>query len=303
MFEDDISRRRVLRASGTLAASGAISSLAGCSGPGPLGSGAEKYRNVLYDPRIIDRDHYFAGYFDVSGIFEHRQEFNRDFFESLRSLDDPIPGLRFEEMGDLVTPGLYVSGSRVVTGEYESDDIVTAVREADYSRAEDYEGYEIYERDGGAVGVSDADIIRSRPAGSQSGTAMVKFVIDAKTGDVSRYHKVNSDFEELSGTLGAGHMTILGTTEPTEETDAEAGQFRNNVGYGSKYDVNGEETDLQVVFVFLDERDVVVRDIETWTDNSSAFERAYDISVDENGRTATVSATMDTRDVEGRLFF
>lgn len=298
--ESKPTRRDVLQISG-LVGVGAMTGLSGCAGF-LQGGGGGTYRNWSFSPSILGQDHYWVLQLDASSIHESRHDFNQDFFDNIRGTEDSIVGVRFDELDDLL---MTASGQvSVATGDYEVDTVVEQARSEDYVRDEDYEDYQIYTLEGQeSIAISEDNLILAQHTSEQPSTGLAKIAIDTDRGEERRYHEENSNFETLTDQLGKGDFTYAYTQEPSEETNAESGQFENRVGYGAKYDVSGETADVVVKLLFRTEADVSVTDVETWTTTADLWSTFYDLSVEQDGAVATVSGTVDTRDIEGNLLF
>lgn len=291
MSKDGISRRMALKMSGAALSVGVTGSTAGCLGMLGLGDSPDVYRNWLPDPFIFDRDHYSVGYLQPAEIDEHRRELDRDMYNDLSDAVESqlsfLP-MRFREYEDL----LFANQAWIATGDYEVDDVESELRREDFSRRSAYEGYELHERDERlVVGVND-DAILVGPLDT------VRYFIDAAEGEEQRYHEVEPDFELVTDAVGAGTFATAQSHDAYDDTNVDRGRFEAQVGSGATVEVDGETTTISVGLAFLDERDIFTSDIEAWTREDSLFDRAYDIEVDQDGRLATVEATLDTRDLD-----
>lgn len=294
MNDSNFTRRTLLR----VGAVGIAGSLTGCldrvqdTVPGFGGPG---YRDWLPDPRALGIDHYSAAHVDVAEVDDNRREFERDFFDEVRTIDQWIPGIDFQDLDDLT----FLDNTFVAAGDFDADRVVDAVREQEYTYGSEYEGYEIYDRDEqSAIGISDDRLVGVSYRGELSPALTIEIVVDAGAGDEDRYHEVDDDFASVTDELGTATFVGARTNPPREETGVESGRFRNQVGLGSAWDVDGETTDVKAVVAFRNERDVDGRAVEDWIAEDSSFEYVYDTDVEEDGTLAIVEGTIDTRDVE-----
>lgn len=294
-------RREVLRTSGATIGVGVLASLSGCAGFLQSG-GPGDYRNWAFSPSAISQDHYWTLRLDASSLHEARHEFSQEFFDSIRGTSDSYVGMRFDEFDRLlITAGGLVS---VGAGEYEVDQIVERARDEGYGRGEDYEGYQIYTLEGEeSIAISEEDILVALETPQHSSAGLAKIAIDTARGEERRYHEDNSHFEAVTDALDAKEITYVYTHEPHDETKPENGQFRNKVGSGMRFDVNGETTDALIATAFRSEQDVDRNAIRSWTDTADGWEKFYDVKVETDGAIATVSGTVDTRDIDGSVFY
>lgn len=301
MNERSVSRRGVIRAG----VFGSAMGLAGCldaadrvpvdvpadvpviGGPG--------YTDWLPEPRVLGTDHYQVAYLDVADVDDNRHEFDRNLFDDIRSVDEFLPGVEFEDLDELVIG----EATMVASGDHDVGSVADELRDDGYRFETEYEGYEIYSLENvRAVGVGEDHLIVGAGVGDRSARTYVEIVIDTERGEEQRYHEVDADFEAITDALGGGTLHMVETYPREDETEPERGRFRNNVGTGVGWDVDGPTTDLDVVLAFRDEGDVHAGDVEEWLAAESLFEYAYDLDVDEDGSLATVSGTIDTRDLE-----
>ena len=182
-------------------------------------------------------------------------------------------------------------------GSFDADWIETNVRNGGYGRDRSEGDLTIYE-DGDdvrshAIAVSGDTVIEASHDGEDAdATRLVTTLLDTEAGEVSRYTDALSDMSDLLDRLPGGHQVTGETFERTENNDPEFGEFRNQVASGRSETITGREIDRSEVLVFLDEADVVERDIDRYIEESGQFadflgQPSYEIA----GRTVTISGT------------
>jgi hypothetical protein len=125
----------------------------------------------------------------------------------------------------------------------------------------------------------------------------VRYLVDAKNEEERRYHEIDPDFEELTDELPSGDYLAATTFERRQETVIEHGRFRNQVGLGLTSTLEEGESDLELLLIFLDERDVIDRDIEDWTREDDYFTLWRDQEIETDGRIVTITGKIRTRDI------
>jgi len=303
MKQGQLSRRSVLHWSGIIAGS----SLAGCIGEVPLGNGgysAGAYRSWLVDPALLDQDNYPVAFTSPSSAAEYSSALRREDWENyLRFAVDRFEFTRFlpEDLNQVINAFPNFS---IAAGDFDIERLESDLRQNDFTPRREYEGYEIYLRsdERQAVGVSDNHIVFAYPPDPDP-ARVVRFIVDTNAGDERRYHEVDSDFETLTDTMTRGDILFSTSRDRGEETDVENGKFRNSVAAGASYSLGDEETNVTFTLVFVDERDVVERDIEEWTRRGDNVSVLRDIDISVNGRVATVEGVVLTRDVSEVLTF
>lgn len=166
----------------------------------------------------------------------------------------------------------------VYSGEFDADWISTNVEAQGFQRVRDVEDVTIYEQGGTgggnsrAVGISEGTLIDARHAGQDADAALfVETLLDANQEVIERYTDANPDMNEAVGAVSDAHRMQAETFPRTDETVAQAGQFRNQVASARAQLVEGDTTSVTEVLVFLDSADVIDRDIEVYIDESGQF--------------------------------
>jgi hypothetical protein len=148
-------RRNLLKAGAGMATTGALASLAGCSGQIPEGipiigggGGASAfYRQDLYAPGTVsDRSHYRFGALTPMAIAENEDEFDDGTFESLETYIESKFGNHNLDMDEIETLSSVDGGAvTVITGDYTAEDIADELEDNEFDdETETDNGYTIY---------------------------------------------------------------------------------------------------------------------------------------------------------------
>ncbi|RXK46462.1 hypothetical protein [Halorientalis pallida] len=309
-------RRRFLTASavmgtGALAGCGAVTDAIPFVGGGGLGD----YQQWAYPADQFDQDADSLD-FDATNqkeIYDSRKSFYPSTYSSLATNYGAV-GLTDRS----VTMDLDLPEGRVLTGSYDTAEVVAELEDdasTEYESDGSYSGYELYvpaDRDtpSQAVAVSDSAIVfgqRVEPGfgadwDAVAATDVVEGIIDTKGGSGTRAVNENEDLSTLVNTLNSGTNVSGGTRDEvgSGRAGAETGVFEGQVASGQSWTVDGDTTSRQWVFVFDSEGDVDTGDVDDWieaNDTGGAFTRARNVNVNQNGRTAVVTAEIDTYDL------
>jgi hypothetical protein len=288
-------RRQVLRRGTAAVGAMTIAGSAGCLS----GGGAGDYAGWLGDPEEIEAsDYYTFTKINYVGLAEYEDEFSTDTeFDSIERFWGPA-AVAWDDVSMYVRYG----SVQVLAAEFEQSEQVGDFEDADYTEDGEYEGYTVLvgPDEEQAVGVGDGVLVLagfgfSRPSDP---VGLVETAIDTSEGNEDTYRDANEDVGVLLDELGDGHLVTGAGLEETEQGAPEGGYFEGQVAEGRRLEVDGEDTSGKWVLVFASEDDVVVEDVETWTDESTAsggqLEDWEDVSVDSNGRVATITGTVPT---------
>lgn len=289
-------RRQFLAAGATLA----VASQAGCTGlfGGSSGLSAGDVGDWLLNPNTLDSDrsHYSFEATSPSGLSDQT--------------DDPYVAGRFAP--DTTAGGFTASDidlelsysasgleTTVYTGTIDSEWIGQRI-ESDGSLSTDrgYEGVDIYSSDNDtfAVGIDDSTMIEVGHAStSPEASEFVRTLIDTESGNARGYADVSRDMESLIDELPGGHEISGQTFDPREQTNAPQGVFENQVASGRSRTVDGEETKETTVLVFVNESDILDREIEEYIDTADQFQTYLGRpDYDTNGTTVTIEGAVPT---------
>lgn len=297
-----VSRRTVLETSSIM-----VLGTAGCLGghlatenSTPSDDGG--FQRWLVDPKTLEQDHYWMRTMTPTQIEDYSETFRREDWDSFRdTLVDLFDFARFypEDLQRVTVyhgyPGIFI-----VQGDFDQERLVENLQRNDYASNQAYEGFDLFVGTGDqkSVGI-DSETIVASVTDRLSPVRIVEYVIDASNGDARRYAEVNTDLEALLDANPLGHVTNTLTFDPVEQNSIDQGRFRNQVGLAKSYSFREDDSDGVITLVFLDERDIRPRDIEDWTRRSDEFRRWRDIDIAADGRVATVSGSIPTRDALG----
>ncbi|PSQ15477.1 hypothetical protein BRD00_14395 [Halobacteriales archaeon QS_8_69_26] len=296
------SRRTFLRSGSGVLATGLLGGVAGCVGLDDLlGGSDDPATDWVVDPLVLDANHVSFTSIALSSVADHAQHLRTEDWEAMqRSVLDAYDFVRFlpDEVDryDRVRSRGGSGAYEVFAADVDGDRIARNLRDREYFSRGEYEEFEVYLDDGEdrAVAFDDTHLVVTDT--DRDPYRMVQDVLDTATGNRDGFREVDEDFDTLVGELPSGDQVVAFTRERPEETNAETGTFRNNVASGFSTDVTGEETEMRLVLVFLDNSDVVEGDVDTWIGTDSTFDTIRDVDVETDGRTATVTGTIRTRD-------
>lgn len=184
-------------------------------------------------------------------------------------------------------------------GDFDAEWTGTKLRQQGLTRDGTYQDYTLYSAGTRAFAIDGSTVVSAQhePADSDDDPEprrLVEDLIDTNEGNVDSYADANEDMSALADTLSDGH-TIQAETFERIEGDAVSpvsGNFENLVGQGQSTTIDGTEADLSMAFVFLGERDVREREIETYIDESGEFndlQQRPEYSID--GRTVEITGS------------
>ena len=278
---------------------GGVAGVAGCLEALMQAMDEPLYRQWLPAPGALEADHYQVQFLNINEIVDNHTAINQGFYDDVRNLEELFLGVEFDHL-DRVTA---LNNVVVAAGEFDTAAVGSEIEEEGYSYVTEYEEYEIYEaNENSATAVTEDATINVPIAGNLSAAEIIELLIDAQAGNVDRYHETNGDFEAVTDELG--FATILGvqTFDPVAQTHAEGGQFENNVGVAIGWDIDAGTAEFTAALAFQNEGDIVLSDVETWTQAANEFDLIEDLTVESNDALAVVTGTADTADVESLPF-
>ena len=332
IMSEEITRRKLMRVGAGTAALGATGSLSGCSTirnliPGG-GGGLGNYSNWVYAPDTFESD---AEGLDTSATNYSSIYSNNNISEDARS---SIASRTYDDIdikAQDVEMELNLPEGRVLSGSFDTEavkseltaapiDTPTGRRSAPAGSTE-YESdgtyndnYELYVQaepdtspDAYAVGNGNVIYANRVPntgndASEVEATEVAEGIIDCNSEGTDRLVDSNDSYSTLVDTLNSGvsvsttlYRDEVGSDEGPDEVIGN-GQFEGVVCEGSAASINGENTELQLVFVYDGEGDVNESDINDWIEanDTGALGNLNDISVSTDANTATVTGTLET---------
>ncbi|UIP01352.1 twin-arginine translocation signal domain-containing protein (plasmid) [Halobaculum sp. CBA1158] len=305
------SRRDVLKGGAAVGAA-SVTGLSGCLG-GVLGGGSSNFQNWLIDPYLLpgQPERYPVVSLSPSSLEEHSGEFDGDEWDQIRTFAVQryqFTRLYADEVDRLTLGGggYQGGGFEVTQGGFDGESVGEDLTRAEFRELQEYQSYSVYERDQDrqlGIGIDGGTMAAASSFGDADAIRVLEDLIDVQRGEVRSYSEVNDTFGGLMDASTPGDVfTARITGDPADETDAESGQFRNQVGQSTSASVNGEDSDLELVLTFLSDRDPRERDLEEWTLNDR-FDLWRDIEISVDGASATVSGSVPTRDVFSAINF
>lgn len=187
----------------------------------------------------------------------------------------------------------------VVSGDFDRESVGETLTATGYERAGNHRGADLFAREDGprAVALGDGSLAWAAAVdrGSDPGPrAVVRTLVDARRGEIDRYHEVDGEFAEFSrrtggplvGTLHAGDVAAA---YPLWNWDLEG-----LVGWASTVAFDRERSYLRAVFTFgrdLD-REPTVEAFRRRVASERLFGDADAVDVRVTGRSATVVAAV-----------
>ena len=296
-------RRTLLK----LAGAGLSASLAGCMGVLSTNSLADlgNYTAWLPSPdEIYDSTHYFAFLYDPPGILDAEDRFSNGTFDALEAT---IERAAFSELSVDEIDSLLIIGNRdisVFTGNFDITKVVEEI-DSDVIGLDDegeYKGVKVHISEDGTSAIGAAEgLLAIVQGGADDPDDILETVIDTKRGDEDRYADENEDCKLLTEEVGRGAITVVETRQKIRGSYPERGQFDDSVGWGYRWEFNGETTQDTTVIPFDSERDVDLDDLRDWVEANSGTSETFDgyneVTYEQKGRLAILKGTIDTEDL------
>ncbi|MFB6142164.1 MAG: hypothetical protein ABEJ30_02340 [Halorientalis sp.] len=308
MTDRPISRRRVLQG-GTAITTAA---LAGCSSVTSLlgGGGGRPYLSWLAAPDELDMDHYRFRYFKPATWQEYEDDFDEAYYEQFAGYFSGFVGeigLDLDETESVMFPAF----GQVISHTAGQDTVVEELEDRDFEENGEHEGYTIYtlqseeffESSITTVGVSGNAVVRAGGTSTDAewtSTEIVESIIDAKAGEVDRYHQENDDFDRVTSAVSTGALTTATTQEEVDDGNPVSGVFENQVARGSSLSLGSDTSHATAVRVLADSDDTDRDAAEEWMEDGGGFDDdLQDRSLSINGRVIKVTGTIKTDDLGG----
>lgn len=159
-------------------------------------------------------------------------------------------------------------------------------------RLRDGHGSYVHDNNRAAIVFSDGVYIRTQGADA---LGLAEEILDAESGDVTRYDEADDAMAEIENTLPFGHELSTETFAPRDNSFPESGAFENTIGYGVNETIHDDGTDETEVHVFLDEVDIREREIDEYIEESGEFSHYRDRpTVTIDGRVVIIEGTKRT---------
>jgi len=316
------------------AALGAVGSLSGCSAIQDLlpggGGGLGNYSNWVYAPDTFESDQegLSTDAYSYSQI-NSKNSISEDTRSGIAGITYGELGIKAQDVGmDLDLPE-----GKVLTGSFDTEavkseltasrvDTPTGRQEPGVAGSREYESdgnyndnYEIFIRADAdpspdAYAVGNGNVIRAdrvsnsgNDSSEVSATEVAEGIIDCGSEGTDRLVDSNDNYSTLTDTLNSGSIiktqvygNEVGSDEGLNE-NVSVGQFEGLVADGFSASINGENTQVQHVFVFGSEGDVNEGDVNDFVeanDTKGILRDVNDLSVSTNSNTATVTGKIET---------
>ncbi len=212
----------------------------------------------------------------------------------------------------------------VIGGSFDPDEIEDTLEswaEDDLSDEGQYEGFDFYEVFNAVYGVGNESIVQVTSNQEDLGILeydedgidlleTLEIVIDANVEGADRLteddeaNTLLSQFDQSH--VNSGNLFDVDDSEETEDDDeSPEDEDEDNdwdtglLGSTNAKAIDGQTTDVSIVYLFESERYAVADDVEEYVhrnrDIGGAFPTLEDYSVEEDGRTVTVSGTVQTQ--------
>lgn len=306
MFDAPYTRRGLLRQSVATAVVASSPPFPGCSRverPLPVDGGSPVYTDWLPVPEDLNvGDHYQFIFADTARLAANEESLGGEP-DGWETVWHPVD-LDWDETTVAIS---IASGIGVVAAEFDRDDLVGDLEDANFEDDTDHEGYTIY-RDSDeqqAVGVGDGTLVVSDLAYGSPEDAdpvdRVRTVIDTNSGDMDRYTEADEDMQTLVDTLDGGDLFRGRTFAPPEEPNPATGDFEHAVARGTAITIDGETSAYTTVVVFETADDALNHGLSAWVhandgvgDEGTRFDDVEDITITRNGRAGVIEGTIDT---------
>lgn len=326
-MSEEITRRKLLRVGAGTAALGAVGSLSGCSAIQNLiggGGGLGNFTNWVYAPDTFqsDAEGIDVNGFSYSGYLSKQGNLSESTYLTVKQRSWEQTGLDAEEVDMLAR----LPQGRVYTGSFDTEAVKEELQAGDNDDSDagtEYESdstyndnYEIFvradeEEPSHAYAVGNGTVVRGNFVSNASNESdevpavdVVEGIIDTGTNGDNRFSEDNDDFSALVSAVNNGVSVSyelrddeVGSEDGPEE-DALAGRFDGLIGEAFSLSINGGTTNYQYVYLFGGEGDVNESDVRDYVEandtGNGTFANLNDISVNTDGRTATVTGKRDT---------
>lgn len=295
------SRRRLLRAGLGATVAGAT---AGCLGLRAEGQGDDTgtFLDWLPAPAVAGASQHRVGALSLADLEANNERLHPATVRALPRLRTWWP---FRRLGALLgdVDRLVAAGPAGVQVGAATPGLEEALRDRHYLPREGYEGFDVYRARAAIVGirgfpelvaVGDDVVVHSleRGRGELLPRETVEAVVDAKHGDVERFHEAGEGHERAATALADPTLWTAGAPDfggPLPALEA----------YSHGWRVEGSVTRYREVLVFEDEADARVADVESHAGRLAPAHRS--VSVERSGETATIEADVPTGRFDGPL--
>lgn len=172
--------------------------------------------------------------------------------ESVLKPQMDFTGIGYENYDAIIGVGPVVVGR----GSIDTETVSQTLLNSGFDRAGEYDGYELFDRSDvpRTIAVADDAVVMGRPDSDRDD---VTAVIDASSGQQTRYHETDTAFETITNAAGSHPMTII-SAEPLTDIGSLSDAYHLNWG-ATNFTFDEEYLYHQFVLLF-DEDDVPSED-------------------------------------------
>jgi hypothetical protein len=172
--------------------------------------------------------------------------------------------------GEADAPGETVdAGYIAVEHELDRGMLADSLRSDGFEATGEYEGFDIYEGEGGARGLGEGTLLAG--ADPDGGTGLVESLIDASLGEIQRYHEANDAVADVVDALDLADNFRFRGYQKLTETIARQGVFEGSIGRGYSLTLGEETVEATRVEAFASDSDVSEEAIQQFTDENPLF--------------------------------
>ncbi|ADB61454.1 hypothetical protein Htur_2577 [Haloterrigena turkmenica DSM 5511] len=361
-MSDELSRRSFIRNSSATAVTVGLAGLAGCTSSLPFigGDGADlsdwvftpSFDDVLDNDDaevedLVTTDRSFVSIVPEA-VYENEDDLETHRFVSIGSNIRGRSGaaavdtdwalhqnVEWEYELSTSGPGTADVSAEIVAGEFDTGTVVDNLEkwaEDQYGNDKDDEevlesagsqpGFELYEVEGSAFGVSEEHLIQVEANHPVDPVAVVEAAIDAHENETGRWTEDDDGGELLAefdwGDFGVGALQRPETVEteledryddPDEATEEEREAIEDDiddweyglVGNGSSWTLDGDTSDLHQLFLYESESDVdsdaLLEHVEANRDYDESWDTLEDYSISEEGRALILTGEVQTQSI------
>ncbi|WP_435362129.1 hypothetical protein [Haloarchaeobius sp. DFWS5] len=253
--------RRSLLKTGVVGLAAAVpTSLAGClngeSFENALGSGssssavsvpetgAPTYRDWLPAPGELPAT--------GDGAIPSHYDFSHLSFERLRARESQLPGsgdglgvgvrglfaraarfflgLSFRDIDTVTKVGMQ---NTILTGSLDYEAVRVRLTSSGFEAAGSHGGFQLYTHQMGVAALSEGVILTSTEPTTATARESLETIIDAKRGDVPRYHEGSEDCRALTDALGSPTLSWVWTSDPVTDTGGMSSEYVGSIGHAT----------------------------------------------------------------------
>jgi hypothetical protein len=314
--EKTYTRRRLLQGGAATAGGVVLGSLSGCGSILGGGSGGPQLIEWVAPPDQFGLSTARFNLIDFDQIRANEQHFDETVYADLKSgFTEEVTGRFGLDDWTSVSAFAGVAGGTVYTGSFDASTVVEANLEREnglnWVEETSYQGYTVLvPEDSGsggtgkpeqALGVAEGEIVTSLARSGLDDTietyavSGLETIIDTKQGRATRLTDANEQFGTLATELGTGTLVRASTTADDVGSQPDLGQFAGMAASGTRYSIEGTETDAKFVTVFDDPTTAEDANLSSYASELESQQVAWSsTSVQRDGQVATITGTLPT---------